>query len=137
MAIGDTVSGLGEKVKSALSQFAELVHSHLLIAALSGGALFIIFALLIVLAVVRHLPPKAPPQRGAGDAFRQLTVSPDDFFMPGEPNFVPDVILGREPRSGWSEEDARPFWADPMEEDADTWKQRVESAMDALLERVP
>jgi hypothetical protein len=137
MAIGDIVSGLGKKVKSVFSQCAELIRSHLLIAALSGGALFVVFALLIVLAVVRNLPQKAPPRPAAEDAFRQLTVSPDDFFMPDEPDFVPGVILGREPRDGWSEEDARPFWTDPMDEDADEWKRRVESGMDALLERIP
>jgi hypothetical protein len=137
MAIGDIVSGLGEKVKSVFPRLAELVRSHLLIAALSGGALFVIFALLIVLAVVRHLPHKAPRRSGAEDAFQPLTVAPEDFFMPEEPNFVPDVILGRPPRDGWTEEDARPFWTDPLEEEGDVWKRRVDAGMDALLERVP
>jgi hypothetical protein len=140
MGIGELVSGIGGTVQFALGKCAALIRSHLVIAGSICGAALIIVVLLIILAVERHSPPKAktPARPDAAEAFKERSVSPDEFFMPGEPDFVPEVILGREPRSGWTEEDARPFWTDPLDEAGeDVWKRRLDADMDALLENVP
>jgi hypothetical protein len=47
------------------------------------------------------------------------------------------VLLEREPRDSWTEEDARPFWTDPMEGSEELWRKRIESGIDSLLEQVP
>ncbi|MDR2211586.1 MAG: hypothetical protein LBO65_09020 [Spirochaetaceae bacterium] len=64
-------------------------------------------------------------------------LSTEDFFLPYEPDFVPPVLLEREPKDGWTGEDARPFWTDPMEGREEVWRRRIESGIDALLEHVP
>jgi hypothetical protein len=140
MGIGELISGIGGTVQSALGKCAALIRSHFIIAGSVCGAALIIIVLLIILAVERSIPHKvkAPPRSDAAEAFQKRSVSPDEFFMPGEPDFVPDVILGREPSSGWTEEDARPFWTDPLDEEGDdAWKRRLDADMDALLEHIP
>ena len=111
------------------------IKSHLVTAAIICGAVFIIIALLIVLALVKHIPVKKdlPPEQ----PLLPLSISPEDFFMPSEPDFVPRILLEREPKDGWVEEDARPFWTDPMEENAGTWRGRIKKGVDELLENVP
>jgi hypothetical protein len=126
--------GIGELFSKAVL----FVKSHLVAAACVCGAVFIILALLVVLALVKRVPPKQdaprdklPPQPSP------LSLSPEDFFMPSEPDFVPQILLEREPKDGWGEEDARPFWTDPMEENAGTWRNRIKEGVDELLENVP
>jgi hypothetical protein len=141
MGIGETIQGIAEKCKAGISKAAEAVKSHLRIAAAAGAALLIIIILLLILAVVKS-PKKAknPDLTASTDLaaeYKELTLSPEDFFLPDEPDFVPDVILEREPRDGWAEEDARPFWSDPMENNGDTWRKRIQSGVDDLLEHIP
>jgi hypothetical protein len=124
--------GIGELFSKAVL----FVKSHLVAAACVCGAVFVILILLVVLALVKRVPEK---QNVAAEraVFSPPSLSPEDFFMPSEPDFVPRILLEREPRDGWSEEDARPFWTDPMEENAGTWKRRIEEGVDELLENVP
>jgi hypothetical protein len=124
--------GIGELFSKAVL----FVKSHLVAAACVCGAVFIILMLLVVLALVKRVPKK---QSAAAEqmVLSPPSLSPEDFFMPPEPDFVPPVLLEREPRDGWSEEDARPFWTDPMEENAGTWRRRIEEGVDELLENVP
>jgi hypothetical protein len=123
--------GIGE----LFSKASLFVKSHLVAAACVCGAVFIILMLLVALALVKRVPAKkdAPPER----PIPPLSLSPEDFFMPPEPDFVPPILLEREPGDGWSEEDARPFWTDPMEENAGTWRRRIKEGVDELLENVP
>jgi hypothetical protein len=124
--------GIGE----LFSKTVLLVKSHLVATACVCGAVFIILMLLVVLALVKRIPekPSVAPEQAVSPP---PSLSPEDFFMPPEPDFVPRILLEREPRDGWSEEDARPFWTDPMEENAETWRRRIEEGVDELLENVP
>jgi hypothetical protein len=122
--------GIGELFSKAVL----FVKSHLVAAAIVCGAVFIILMLLVVLALVKRVPKQ---QSAAPEQAPAFSLSPEDFFMPPEPDFVPRILLEREPREGWGEEDARPFWTDPMEENAETWKSRIEKGVDELLESVP
>jgi hypothetical protein len=116
MGIGELVSGFGEKVKAAPAKMAAFIHERRVYAFCVVGAILIILVLLIILQIVKHEPAKAavaPAPYSAGSA--PASVKPSDFFMSDEPDFVPGVLLGREPADGWVEEDARPFWTDPLE----------------------
>ncbi|MDR2110005.1 MAG: hypothetical protein LBP32_01715 [Spirochaetaceae bacterium] len=103
-----------------------------------GGAILLLLLCLITIVVVN-------PKIGGGsdesqeliDAFGPLPIPPEELFLPDEPDFLPEVLLGREPRESWTTEDARPFWKDPREGSADLWRERVGAAVDELLERVP
>lgn len=74
---------------------------------------------------------------GEGARFRGPPVPPEEWFLPDEPDFVPGVLLERERRSGWAAADAAPHWQDPLKNGEEPWRERVETAIDELLERVP
>jgi hypothetical protein len=144
MGIGELAQGAGEKAKAVLGKIAAFIAAHRVYAICAAAGIFIIIVLLVILQVVRHIPekPAKPADRSAQAFERSLdaeraAIPPEDFFMPGEPDFVPEVLLGREPRDGWSEEDARPFWTDPLEAGAEQWERRAEADIDKMLEAVP
>ncbi|MDR1929598.1 MAG: hypothetical protein LBQ44_03110 [Treponema sp.] len=113
----------------------EIIRSHLIPFCCAAGALLIVLVFLLILAVVKR--PAKPGEEPRASAELSPAVISGDFFLPYEPDFVPDVLLEREPREGWSEEDVRPFWTDPMEGNEETWRRRIEEGVDGILERVP
>jgi hypothetical protein len=134
------IDGLSSKFKGGgkTGGAAEFIRSHLLIAGCIAGAFFIIIVLLIILAVKPALKkPESGLRLQAETSFAPRIIPPEDFFLPYEPDFVPDVLLEREPKDGWSEEDARPYWTDPMEGNEAAWRRRIEEGVDGILERVP
>jgi len=135
MGLGTVFADLSEKIKDGLSSFAELVRSNLRIAIVIAAAFVLIILLLLTLVIMsnRSKEPDRPPVSGesSGNFFAE------DFFLPYEPDFVPGILLEKEPRDSWTEEDARPFWTDPMEGNEEAWRKRIESGVDSLLERVP
>jgi len=64
-------------------------------------------------------------------------IPPEDFFLPDEPDFVPEVILERERRTSWSEQDAAEHWRNPLENGEEQWRDKIEAAINEYLERVP
>ncbi|MDR2518056.1 MAG: hypothetical protein LBD13_01395 [Spirochaetaceae bacterium] len=76
--------------------------------------------------------PQAP-----NDAPAPVAIPQEDFFYPDEPDFLPKVLLEREPRARWTPQDASPFWNDPAGEDLGIWRDSIETVIDELLEGVP
>jgi hypothetical protein len=68
---------------------------------------------------------------------RQGIIPPDELFLPDEPDFVPGVMLGREQRTAWTAGDADALWQDPLKNGEEPWRNRVEEAVDAIMESVP
>jgi hypothetical protein len=68
---------------------------------------------------------------------RQFAVPPEEIFLPDEPDFIPGVLLGRERRASWTDQDAAVFWQDPLKEGEERWREKIETAIDEFLERVP
>ncbi|MDR0600439.1 MAG: hypothetical protein LBG84_10245 [Treponema sp.] len=138
MGVGDVFSGLADNIGPLFSRLGAVLKAQRRLLLIAAAGLLVIIILLIILAVKRSLPPRsaAPAEEvPLGDAG---AISPaEDFFLPYEPDFVPGVLLEREPRDGWSEEDARPFWTDPAEGNEEAWRRRIESGVDAILEKVP
>jgi len=64
-----------------------------------------------------------------------LVLSQDDFFIPAEPDFLPEFLLERDPGHTWSIEDIRPYWKSP--ERTGRWQDEIKSAVDKLMEGVP
>jgi hypothetical protein len=123
---------LGEKLREILQKNRWAVFICL-------GGVAVILALLTILQVVNYrrghpLPPPPPDLR---DVFKPLSISPEELFPPEEPDFLPEVLLEREPREGWTLEDALPFWTDPLQENEALWRKRGEAVIDELLEGVP
>jgi len=67
----------------------------------------------------------------------QAVIPAEEIFLPDEPDFVPGVILERDRRSSWTEEDALVYWQDPLKNGEEPWREKIEKAIDELLENVP
>ena len=147
MGLGTFFAGLGEKIKKPLAGFSGVssvrprikINSRVVLIVLAG--ILVIMALLLVLAVVSRQKTGSKQADGlsanANDPFLRESLPADDFFLPYEPDFVPDVLLEREPKDTWTEEDARPFWTNPLEGNEEAWRKRIESGIDSFLENVP
>jgi hypothetical protein len=59
------------------------------------------------------------------------------LFLPDEPDFIPGVMLGREQRTVWTAGDAESLWQDPLKNGEEPWRNRIEDAIDAIMESVP
>jgi hypothetical protein len=124
------VSGIAERLQGLSSALAGGLQAGGRIYVIAG--LGVMGALLLVLVILLAV-------RGGGETAPASALRPEitDFFLPEEPDAVPPVILEREPRRFWTEEDAAPFWTDPLERGEEPWRERVEAAVDRLFEGVP
>jgi hypothetical protein len=95
-----------------------------------------LLAALLLFSVILLILPRSGPE-GDAPAPAARTVPPEDIFLPEEPDFVPSFIPGRERRESWTGEDAAAYWQDPLRSGEEAWRNRIESVIDELLERVP
>ena len=145
MGLGTFFRCLGEKIKKPFSALSgnSFLHKRIntRVVIIIAGAFLVIIALLLVFALVSRRRAGSEQTDGfSASAYEPLlhdNSSSEDFFLPYEPDFVPDVLLEREPKDSWTEEDALPFWTDPLEGNEGEWRKRIESGIDSLLEHVP
>jgi len=105
-------------------------------AALIGTAIFTVILTISVLVSI-----EMPEKEDKNHIFdRQEFFSPipvEAVFLPDEPDFLPGVLLEREQRSSWTEDDALEHWQDPLRFGEESWREKIETAIDEFLERVP
>jgi hypothetical protein len=75
--------------------------------------------------------------RDLSEVFSPRSVPPEEFFLPDEPDYLPETLPEREKRKSWTVEDAAPFWTDPLDEGAGAYPDLMSTAIDDLMERVP
>ncbi|MDR0473959.1 MAG: hypothetical protein LBH43_09865 [Treponema sp.] len=97
----------------------------------AGGTVFL---LIIVILVSLAAEPEEAEESAQGPA---VAISGDDFFLPREPDFVPDFLPGREPRADWGVDEVMPFWKDPGQSVRYLWQEEMSAIIDRLLENVP
>ncbi|AEF84346.1 hypothetical protein TREPR_1516 [Treponema primitia ZAS-2] len=105
-----------------------------------GGVVLVLFlAFVAVILILNHnrRSQAEAAARDLADSFRPLAISPEELFLPDEPDFLPEVILEREPRETWTAEDAREFWTDPLKGKDEIWRNRAEKVIDDLMEGIP
>jgi hypothetical protein len=97
-----------------------------------------VFVILLTLSVIM------PMSSGRGKKFvepERMTIfypiPAEELFLPDEPDFLPEVILERERRSSWTEQDVSEYWQDPLKFGEEQWREKIEAAIDVFLERVP
>ena len=153
MGLGTIFKNIGEKTRTLLSGFSSLsskikgkvpknkIKINPKIMLIVSGALGIIIVLLLILAIVSRRKPGSQ-DTGQQSAYSDTPIQreklpSEDFFLPYEPDFVPDVLLEKEPKDSWTDEDARPFWTNPLDGNEAAWRRRIETGIDSLLENVP
>jgi hypothetical protein len=97
-----------------------------------GGMVFLLICLILIMLV-------RSPGGDAKDAGElvEAAFSPEELFFPSEPDFVPPMLLEREPRQFWTVDDVRLFWKDPGSLGRERWRKEMEAVIDKLLEDIP
>ena len=95
------------------------------------GGLVVFFFILIIALAANSGKPRAT---AVPDMISGPQIPPEQLFFPAEPDFLPEFLLEREPRSFWTIEDIRPYWRNPG--NPDLWREEINSAVDRLMEGV-
>jgi hypothetical protein len=64
-------------------------------------------------------------------------IPAEELFYMAEPDFLPFLLLERQPGQPWAPDDIRPYWTDPVSGYEDKWREMAESVIDKLMEGVP
>jgi len=113
-----------------LRRFPEEKRRPILLAIAGSAMLFLV----LIISVPVTLSGR-PRQAGSSRAVSGPVIPVEELFIPSEPDFLPEFILEREPRSFWSLEDLRPYWR--ALESTELWREQITSAVDRLMESVP
>jgi hypothetical protein len=105
-----------------------------LIATMGGSAVLV---LILAISSVTSKTSERNVSTAETALVRQGIIPPDELFLPDEPDFIPGVMLGREQRTAWTADDADSLWQDPLKNGEEPWRNRVEDAIDAIMESVP
>jgi len=97
----------------------------------AGFAVLLTFSVIMSMVNRTAKTPKEPER-----AKIRVVIPAEELFLPEEPDFLPGVILDRDRRSIWSEQDAAEYWQDPLRDGEEQWREKIETAIDELLERV-
>jgi hypothetical protein len=138
------LGAVAEKVRSILGQWrlkaGDLLETkRRLVVICLGGFLGTILLCLIAVLLVAGLAgdEKTGAAQSLESAFGPMAIPQEELFLPGEPEFLPELLLERERRETWTADDGRPYWSDPREDADPLWRERVRTEIDALLENVP
>jgi len=97
-----------------------------------------VFTLFLTLAVLISLSARKTEK--PAEIERTEIISPipaGELLLPDEPDFVPGVLLERDRKTSWTQEDAELFWQDPLRQGEEQWREKIEIEIDKILERVP
>ncbi|MDR2740001.1 MAG: hypothetical protein LBB68_09275 [Treponema sp.] len=142
MQAGDLIWTIRERVRKLIREKTPAffqTRRRIILLSLGGFALVVTLGFAAVFIIQNHV--RTIRFRAAAgelaDSFKPLAIPPEDFFLPEEPDLLPDFLPERLPRDTWTIDDARPYWTDPLEGNARLWRDRFGSAIDDLLEGVP
>ena len=134
--VAEKTAGLRAKILAALDRLLGKIPKErrrmVLIAAIGGLA-----AVLLVIAGASLATRGRPAEQQAVSQPPRVVIPPDELFLPFEPDFVPGVMLGRERRSEWTEEDAASLWQNPLKNGEQEWRNLIEETVDKIMESVP
>jgi hypothetical protein len=124
---------LREKIQSIVSNRKIL----LLICGSAAGFLLLMLLLVISLQMNHTQDEREGASQEPNRLLAPEAIKAEEMFLPSEPDFIPEVMLDREPRSSWTNEDAEQYWVDPLDGNSDAWKNRVFKAVDEMMENIP
>jgi hypothetical protein len=132
------VENVRVRVQPIFDRFAEKLppgKRHLVL--FSIATFSVLLLVFVVFLVARGGHESRIPATAETAAVRQGVILPDELFLPAEPDFVPGVLLEREERAIWTASDAAPLWQDPLKDGEEPWRNRIEKAIDEIMESVP
>ena len=103
----------------------------------------VVFAAALTLAVIISINTHGGKKKEKADKDKPrepvvtVPVPPEELFLPDEPDYVPGVLLEREQRAKWTEEDASEYWQDPLKFGEEQWREKIETSIDEFMEQVP
>jgi hypothetical protein len=99
----------------------------------------VVFSVLLILSVIVSMKSYSVGKKEINphESVIYAPIPAEDLFLPDEPDYIPGVLLQRDRRSNWTEEDASEYWQDPLKYGEEQWREKIESSIDEYLERVP
>jgi len=97
-----------------------------------GGLVLLIICLTLVFIMMNGRHARAVELAGVP----YMAIPHDELFYPAEPDFLPELMYGREPRLYWTADDLLPFWIDPGPGNEQQWRELASSVIDRLMENV-
>ena len=97
-----------------------------------GGLVFFSICLTVVSITIGR--------RGPADSRAIIVdpgIPPEELFYPREPDFLPPLLLERDPHQPWTVENLELFWKNPKVLNEDKWRETASAAVDKLLDGVP
>jgi hypothetical protein len=140
MLLADKLAELRDKVLDAVNRLTEKIppeKRHLVLMTAAGAAALVLLIVVgaLILSKGKTAVQDAPAVRT--ETVRQGVIPSEDLFLPDEPDFLPDIILERERREEWTDEDAMPFWQNPLKDGEEQWRDHIEKTIDEIMETVP
>lgn len=100
-----------------------------------GSAGVLVLLIFIIILAASGSGKKRPAQPDYLNM--KVEIPPAEVFLPDEPDFIPGVTLDRDRRETWTAADAEPYWQDPLKKGEEEWREKIETAIDNYMERVP
>ena len=97
-----------------------------------GGLLFLAILFTLIALVTGFSTPASSPVLTFGPG-----IPAEELFYPREPDFLPPLLLEREPNMPWTIRDLEFFWQDPRADNEDKWRDLIKTAIDNLMDGVP
>jgi nitrate reductase gamma subunit len=129
----------------ALAALNDVFEKHTKIVKVTFGALAVILCLLTgILLLQRSIEKNADVKHSEAETIQMFlrtasgasSIPAEDIFLPDEPDYLPNVILEREPHT-WSEKDARGYWTNPLENEHINWRGAITDVVDDIMDKVP
>ena len=103
----------------------------------------VVFAAALTLAVIISINTNGGEKKEKADKAKPrepvvtVPIPAEELFLPDEPDYVPGVLLEREQRAKWTDEDASEYWQDPLKYGEEQWREKIEASIDKFMEQIP
>jgi len=133
MAFYEEIVGRVRLIQERFHSFSAEEKRRFLI--ICAAALSLLLIITVIISISTHYREKKSAENKR--AVILTPIPPEELFLPDEPDFLPEVILERDRRLDWTEQDASQYWQDPLMYGEEQWREKIEAAVDEMLERVP
>jgi hypothetical protein len=97
-----------------------------------SGLVFLAICLTIAALAIGPRAPVNPREMRSG-----YRIPAEELFYPQEPDFLPPLLMERNPRQPWTTGDLELFWLDPKTGNEEKWLETAKAVVDRLMDGVP